>query len=48
MRPKLEAYFAAKANYKTNRYQLPAELAAEIGQRWSDYFDRYGYSREQS
>ena len=24
VRPKMEAYFAAKADYKTNRYQLPA------------------------
>ena len=48
VRAKLAAYFAAKADYKTNRYQLPADLAAEIGQRWSNYFDRYGYSKEQS
>ncbi len=48
VRAKLAAYFAAKADYKTNRYQLPTDLAAEIGQRWSSYFDRYGYSKDQS
>jgi hypothetical protein len=45
---KIADYFAAKSDYKTNRYQLPAELAAEVAQRWSAYFDRYGYSKEQS
>jgi hypothetical protein len=48
VRPNLTAYFAEKADYKTNRYQLPPELAAEIAQRWSGYFDRYGYSKAQS
>ncbi len=48
VRPKMEAYFTAKADYKTNRYQLPGELAAEIARRWAVYFDRYGYSKEQS
>ncbi len=48
VRAKLAAYFAEKADYKTNRYQLPAELAVEIGKRWLTYFDRYGYSKEQS
>lgn len=48
VRPKMTAYFDAKADYKTNRYQLPDELAAEVGRRWSGYFDRYGYSKQQS
>ena len=47
-RAKIAAYFAEKADYKTNRYQLPAELAAEVAQRWGAYFERYGYSKEQS
>jgi hypothetical protein len=47
VRPKMEAYFAAKADYKTNRYQLPAELAAEVAGRWATFFERYGYSKEQ-
>ncbi len=41
--PKVEAYFAAKSEYKTNRYQLPAELAAEVRRRWASFFNRYGY-----
>jgi hypothetical protein len=48
VRGKMAAYFAAKADYKTNRYQLPSELAAEVARRWAGYFDRYGYSKQQS
>lgn len=47
VRPPMEAYFAKKADYKTNRYQLPSELAAEISGRWASFFERYGYSKEQ-
>ena len=42
--PQMEAYFAKKADYKTNRYQLPPELAAEIRRRWASFFQRYGYA----
>ena len=35
-----------KADYKTNRYQLPPELAAEISRRWASFFQRYGYSTD--
>jgi hypothetical protein len=48
VRAKTAAYFAAKADYKTNRYQLPDDLAAEIARRWADYFDHYGYCKQQS
>jgi hypothetical protein len=44
--PQIEAYFAKKADYKTNRYQLPPELAEEIHQRWASFFQRYGYSAQ--
>ena len=44
--PQMEAYFARKADYKTNRYQLPPELAAEIRHRWAGFFQRYGYSED--
>ncbi len=47
VRPQMEAYFAQKADYKTNRYQLPPELAAEISRRWASFFQRYGYSQDQ-
>ena len=46
VRPQMEAYFAKKADYKTNRYQLPPELAAEISRRWASFFQRYGYSKD--
>ena len=46
VRPQMEAYFAKKADYRTNHYQLPAELAAEVGRRWASYFERYGYCQE--
>jgi len=44
--PRMEAYFAEKADYKTNRYQLPPQLAAEICRRWATFFQRYGYSAD--
>jgi hypothetical protein len=44
--PALEAYFAKKADYKTNRYQLPPEVAEEVSRRWATFFERYGYSTE--
>jgi omega-hydroxy-beta-dihydromenaquinone-9 sulfotransferase len=44
--PRIEAYFAQKADYKTNRYELPPELAEEISRRWASFFQRYGYSSE--
>ena len=44
--PRLNTYFAEKADYKTNRYQLPPELAAEISRRWASFFQRYGYAED--
>jgi omega-hydroxy-beta-dihydromenaquinone-9 sulfotransferase len=44
--PEMQAYFAQKADYKTNRYQLPPELAGEISRRWASFFERYGYPTE--
>ena len=46
VRPRMEAYLVKKADYKTNRYQVPPELAAEIRRRWASFFERYGYSDE--
>jgi omega-hydroxy-beta-dihydromenaquinone-9 sulfotransferase len=42
----MEGYFAQKADYKTNRYQLPPELAAEVQRRWASFFERYGYTAD--
>lgn len=33
----------AHRDYKTNQHRLPAEQDALIRQRWSEYFERYGY-----
>ena len=46
VRPPMDAYFAKKADYQTNRYQVPPELAAEIRLRWASFFQRYGYGQE--
>jgi hypothetical protein len=44
VRPAIAAYFAASADYKTNRYTLSEEQRAEIARRWRDYLVRYGYA----
>ena len=35
--PALKKYFADKADYKTNRFQLSAEQRAEIARRWGPF-----------
>ncbi len=47
-RPALEPFVGQQREYKTNRYAIAPELRREISQRWGFYFDRYGYTREQS
>jgi len=42
--PQLAAYFAEKADYQTNRYQLSPELADEVRRRWGWFAARYGYA----
>ena len=42
--PALEKYLASRADYKTNRYQLPPEKRAEVDRRWSAYMQKYGYA----
>jgi hypothetical protein len=42
--PALRAYFAQRADYRTNRYELPDELRREIARRWEPYFRTYGYA----
>lgn len=41
--PSIDGYFSEKRDYKTNRYQLPAEIEAKVRERWAGYFERYGY-----
>jgi hypothetical protein len=42
-RPAFESYFADRRDYKPNRHALSADLRQQIAERWSDYFQRYGY-----
>jgi hypothetical protein len=46
-RPAIAAYFAAKADYQTNRYAPSAETRAQIARRWGTFFQRYGYAVEE-
>jgi hypothetical protein len=46
VRPAMEAYFAKEKDYKTNRYEMPPEVHAEITRRWSKYIEDYGYAGE--
>lgn len=43
VRPAVERYVAANADYQTNRYALAPEVRAEIARRWAGYIARYGY-----
>lgn len=45
VRPSMEAYLNANRDYQTNRYPyLLPRTRAEIGRRWGDVIERYGYS----
>jgi LPS sulfotransferase NodH len=46
VRPAIEKYFAAKKDYKTNRYEMTPELHAEITHRWAAFIEQYGYAKE--
>ncbi|TWT43212.1 Sulfotransferase domain protein [Botrimarina hoheduenensis] len=39
----INAYFAAQREYKTNRFELPAEVQERVNQRWQGYAKRFGY-----
>lgn len=41
--PALQQYVGRQADYQTNRYQLSAEMRAEISRRWEGYIKRYDY-----
>ena len=42
-RESLVAYLDSHQEYRVSRYQIAPELQARIRQRWSFYFDRFGY-----
>ena len=41
---KLEAWVKDQhQSYKTNQHSMPGELEQKLREKWSEYFDRYGY-----
>ena len=42
--PAIQQYFADKADYQTNRFQLAPEQCVEIGRRWRSFIERYSYA----
>lgn len=42
-RPKIEQSMQQRQGHKSNRHDLPLETKSEIGRRWADYCQRYGY-----
>jgi hypothetical protein len=43
--PQLADYASSKRDYQTNRHRLDEATRAKIAERWSDYFERYGYEK---
>jgi omega-hydroxy-beta-dihydromenaquinone-9 sulfotransferase len=43
LRTSVEAYFSARADYRTNRFQLSADERTAIRRRWGHVVSRYGY-----
>ena len=44
--PRIQDYLAKLAPHVASPRQLPTADRAAIAERWSDYFDRFGYSRD--
>jgi hypothetical protein len=43
LRTNVEAYFSARADYRTNRFELSADERATVQRRWGHIASRYGY-----
>jgi len=43
VRDKVAAYVGEQKDYQTNKHELDEELKAQIRERWTGYFERYGY-----
>lgn len=41
-------FLESRGNYKPNQLKTDPELISEINQRWSRYFERYGYDKQES
>ena len=44
--PRLEAFLAKQADYRTNRHELAPDVREEITRRWGAFIQRYGYADE--
>ena len=43
VRDQIVTFAGQQKDYKTNQHELDEGLAARIRERWSGYFERYGY-----
>lgn len=46
--PGIRAYLDSTRDYRTNRYELSDELRERISERWSEFFEQFGYERSQT
>jgi hypothetical protein len=46
--PELLRYTMKTRDYRTNRYELPPEVADRVRGRWAPYFQRYGYNAHEA
>jgi hypothetical protein len=44
--PGIMRYAMKSRDYKTNKYQLPPEIADQVRGRWAPFFQRYGYNSQ--
>jgi len=43
--PSVRRYFAERADYRTNRYEMPPSTRDEIVRRWGRWIEQYGYAK---
>ena len=48
VRDRVRDYSSAKRAYQTNQYDTSGSWRSEVSRRWSEYFDRYGYPRDEA
>jgi hypothetical protein len=45
IKPSLETYAASQKTYKKNKFETDETTKQQIAERWSRYFERFGYER---
>jgi len=45
VRPEIEKFAATQKEYKKNKFEIASELKQKIADRWTWYFDHYGYEK---